>query len=108
MVTACSVYQKHQSANVRDPLQPHNVPPEAWHTLGSDLSMWNNQQYLLIMDYFSNFLIIKKLPNITFSTVINHMKSICEEYGIPEKLVTDAGTQYTSDDFRRFSEVYGF
>ena len=36
------------------------------------------------------------------------MKSIFEEHGIPSKLVTDNGTQYTSATFQEFSHSYGF
>ena len=42
------------------------------------------------------------------SAVIAHLKSIFKEHGIPSKLVTDNGTQYTSATFQEFSHSYGF
>ena len=107
-VNSCATCQRHRSASVKEPMIPHDVPPRAWHTLGSDIFYWNNTHYLLIVDYFSKFPIIRKLTNITSKSVIAQMKGIFEEHGIPEKLVSDGGTQYTSSEFANFSQTYGF
>ena len=39
------------------------VPPHAWHTLGTDLFYWNKMEYILVGDYFSKFLLVRKIPN---------------------------------------------
>ena len=86
----------------------HDVLQRQWHNGGSDLFCWNNSNYLLVADYHCEFPIIRKLGCLTSTTVINHLKSISEEYGIPEKLVSDNGTQYSSEEFHKFSSFYGF
>ena len=48
------------------------------------------------------------LTSIHSPAVIAHLKSIFKEHGIPSKLVTDNGTQYTSAAFQEFSRSYGF
>ena len=63
---------------------------------------------MLVVDYYSKFPVVKKLTSIHSSAVIAHMKSIFEEHGIPSKLVTNNGTQYTSAAFQEFSRSYGF
>ena len=40
-----------------------DVPPHAWYTLGTDLFYWNRIDYLVIGDYFSKYLIVRRLPN---------------------------------------------
>ena len=40
-----------------------DVPPHAWHILGTDLFYWNKIDYLVIGDYFSKYLIVRRLPN---------------------------------------------
>ena len=40
-----------------------DVPPHTWHTLGTDLFYWNKMDYLVIRDYFSKYLIVRRLPN---------------------------------------------
>lgn len=95
--------------NVKEPLLPQDVPLKAWHTLiCSDLFYGENADYLLVTDYGNNFPVMKKLPNTQSSTVIAHLKSIFDEHGIPSKLVTDNGAQYTSSAFQEFNRSYGF
>lgn len=108
MVRQCPPCQRHQAEQTKEPLMPHDVPRKAWDTLGSDLFWWNSSHYLLIVDYYSKFPIIRKLKDIKSSTIITHLKSVFEEHGIPEKLVSDNGTQYTSQEFEKFSKDYGF
>ena len=58
MIKGCSPCQHNQYANVKEPLTTHDIPPKPWHTLGSDLSFWNNESYLLVSDYLSKFPVI--------------------------------------------------
>ena len=85
-----------------------NPPQKPWHTLGSDIFHWNNANYLLVVDYYSKFPVVKKLASIQSSAVIAHLKSVFREHGIPSKLVTDNGSQYTSAAFQEISRSYGF
>ena len=100
MVKAC--------ANTKETPIPHDVPKHAWHTLATDLFHWNDTEYMLIADLYSKFPIIRKLTNMSSSTVINHLKGIFDEHGIPERLISDNGPQYSSEEFRVFSARYGF
>jgi transposase InsO family protein len=108
MVQKCATCQKHQNSQPKEPLQPHDVPPEPWHTLATDMFYCNQQTYLLIVDMFSKFPIVRKLTSISSNTVINHLRSIFEEHGIPQRLVSDNGPQYSAQEFRRFADTYGF
>ena len=63
---------------------------------------------MLIADLYSNFPIVRKLTNMSSSTIINHLKGIFDEHGIPERLISDNGPQYSSEEFRVFSARYGF
>ena len=40
-----------------------DVPPHTWHILGTDLFYWNKVDCLVVRDYFSKYLIVRKLPN---------------------------------------------
>ena len=108
MVKACAPCQAHQVANTKETLIPHDVPKHAWHTLATDLFHWNRTEYMLIADLYSKFPIIRKLTNMSSNTVINHLKGIFDEHGIPERLISDNGPQYSSEEFRIFSARYWF
>jgi transposase InsO family protein len=44
----------------------------------------------------------------TSKPVVANLKAIFEEHGIPSKMISDNGTQYTSSTFQEFSRAYGF
>ena len=91
-----------------EPLQPTKTPDYPWQRVGIDLFEWKGHQYLIIVDYYSRWIEIAHLPQITSSAVIDNLKAVFARQGIPEVIVSDNGTQFTSGDFAKFSEVYGF
>ncbi|CAK1583394.1 unnamed protein product [Parnassius mnemosyne] len=108
VVQGCDTCQRHQAAASRQPLAPHPVPTLPWEHLAADIFEFGGKQYLLIVDYYSKFVEISLLTNLQSKTVINVMKGIFSRFGIPKKIVTDNGTQFTSDDFKIFSKAWGF
>ena len=106
MVKSCAPCQSHQVANTKATLIPHDVPKHAWHTLATNLFHWNGTAYLLISDVYSNFPIIRKLTNMSSSTIINHLKGTFDEHGIPERLNSDNGPHYSSEDVDVLTSSY--
>ncbi len=102
---ACSTYRDKQS---KEPLIPHEIPDRAWAKLGCDLFEFDNRNYLITVDYFSTFFEIDRLEHATAKYVIKKLKAHFARYGIPEVLVSDNGTQFTSQDFNEFTATYGF
>ena len=50
---------------------PHPIPsmlstsPNSWHTLGTDIFYHRRKDFLVLIDNFSKFLIVRKIPNST-------------------------------------------
>ena len=88
-------------------MQSHKVPRGPWIKLGIDLFEHNKRQYLPIVDYFSKFPFIRKLHGLSTDTVINELKGIFSENGIPEVIISDGGPQFRSK-FRNFAQEWGF
>ena len=63
---------------------------------------FNNINYLCVVDYNSKFPIIWKLQGLFAEHLINAVSAIFTEYGIPHKLMSDAGTNFVSEKFRLF------
>ena len=54
LVTNCAECCKNRSQNA-ELLIPTSFPKMPWQKVGSDLFMWKNSHYLLIIDYFSRY-----------------------------------------------------
>ena len=85
----------------------NDVPPHAWHTLGTDLFYWNKIDYLVIGDYFSKYLIVRRLPN---SSTHNGDQGIrtCPSLSLADHsfLRSDNGSCYSSREFHNFLGFY--
>ena len=82
------------------------VPPHTWHTLGTNLFYWNKMDYLMVGDYFSKYLLVRKIPNTSTHSVIKELGMIFTEFGCPFALKSDNGPCYTSREFHDFLEFY--
>ena len=76
--------------------------------VGADLFEHEEQQYLVLSDYYSNYFEMTKLSKITASNVVRACKEHFARHGIPDVLVGDAGTQFTSEEFLQFSKSWNF
>ena len=50
-----------------EPLLPTPLPEYPWHTVGSDLFVWNGVNYILVVDCYSCYIEIAKLTSTTTS-----------------------------------------
>ena len=80
------------------------VPPHPWHTLGSDLFYFHRIDFLVVVDYFSKYLIVRKIPNSTSSAVIKELGMIFSEFGNPLVFRSDNGPCYSSQEFKFFMQ----
>ena len=83
-----------------------DVPPHAWHTLGTDLFYWNKIDCLVVGDYFSKDLIVRKLPNSSTHAMIKESELIFAELGRLFILRSDNGPCYNSREFHNFLSFY--
>ena len=72
-VQKCEICQERQNSQARETLEQHEVPTRPWQIIGTDLFLWNGDEYLLICDYYSKFLIIRKIQSgqATGKTVVS-------------------------------------
>ena len=72
------------------------IPTRPWQKLGNDLFQWANKNYLIIVDYYSLWTEVFQLSSTRSTDVIQACKESFSRNGIPEELVSDNGTQYSS------------
>jgi transposase InsO family protein len=107
-VGSCETCNTFQNSQRPEPMYERDLPSAPWQILGTDLFSYRGNQHLLIVDYYSKFLIVRKLKRENSACVIAHMKQIFTEHGIPDKLYSDNGPCYASEEFLEFSKKYSF
>lgn len=87
----------------KEPLMPFPVPEYPFQCLGADIFHVNGQNFLMLVDYLSKWPVVKCLhSSMTSRAVIQAMKEVFADFGTPEKIVSDFGSQFVSLEFRNF------
>ena len=102
----CQATQSTRCSQQQEGLSQYEGPAGPWKRLGIDYFKWNQQRYLLIADYYSRFPIIRSVSKMSAAHLVTVLKTIFSEYGLPEELVSDKGTQFTSEQYTSFAEEY--
>ncbi|KAK3085115.1 hypothetical protein FSP39_024657 [Pinctada imbricata] len=77
----CRCYDQHQR---KEPIEQHDVPLRAWAKVGLDIFTFEDKNYLIASDYYSNFFEIDLLESTKSKTVINKLRSQFARHGIPD------------------------
>lgn len=105
-IVKCDICRSVDMKQQKETLQPHEVEGRPWAKVGTDLFTFDDKNYLITVDYYSNFWEVDYLPDTKSSTVIRKLKAHFARQGVPFTLFSDNGPQYTSQEFRRFSQLW--
>ena len=107
-VERCNHCRIGRSTQRSEPLVTTPLSKPAWSHIAADLCELNGKKYLVVIDYYSRYLEIAQLQTTTSRVVITQLKEMFARWGICDKITTDNGPQFSSDEFRKFAEDYGF
>ncbi len=85
----------------------HETSEAPWQIVATDLFSIQEKNYLVTVDYYSNFWELDRLYDTSSTAVICKLKTHFARHGIPEKMVMDTGNQFTSDSLKAFMKTYG-
>lgn len=105
-VETCDVCSSLPNRQAPEPLYMHDTPDRPWKKVGTDMFTICQRDYLVTVDYFSQFIEIDYLPVADTETIVHKLKSHFARYGIPETLISDNGPQFTSGQFRQFTKAW--
>ena len=80
----------------------YEMPHKPSELVGAAIFTIKNDILFGIVDYYSEFLIVKKADGLLAENLIGMVKTVFAEFGLPMKIVLDAGTHYILDTFRQF------
>ncbi|XP_050517143.1 uncharacterized protein K02A2.6-like [Diabrotica virgifera virgifera] len=106
VVQSCSICEKFNISNSKEPLIPHQVPDLPFNKVGVDLFQFGNKDYLVLVDYYSRWLEIKELRNKTSESVISVLKEIFSLFGIPSVMISD-NMPFSSYRLKVFAKEWG-
>ena len=103
----CDPCQRRKPSNQKETLQQHEEGTTPWDRVGIDFFYIKGRNYLVVVDYYSNFLEVEYLRSTGSSQTINKLKQIFARWGIPRELVSDNGPQLVSVEFETFLKEWG-
>ena len=107
LVEACETRQKFNIGQSKETLKSHEIPSRPWEKIGVDLFTYNNKEFLIIFDYYSNFWEINELSTTAAPAVIKKLKCHFARYVCPETVVSDNGPQFCAA-FAGFTNTWEF
>ena len=108
LVERCSVCAEFQAKNASQPIQCHQIPDRHWSKVAPDLFTVSGNNYIAIVDYFSDFVEVSELEDNTSHSVIQVLKEQSSRHGIPDTVASDNGPQFSSQEFHEFSLTWEF
>ena len=102
IISACSACMKYATKNCAEPLINDLATSKPWQALSIDNFKWKAHKYLIILDHFSHFTVVKSSDRIDTATSIRLLLEVFAEHGIPNKIRCDRGSNLTSKNFTNF------
>ncbi|CAK1595379.1 unnamed protein product [Parnassius mnemosyne] len=102
------IYYKNKGGPKEGELYPLPKYAQPFHTLHLDylgpfVETQDNNKYLLVtVDAFTKFVFISAVTNTGSNNVIQELENISKIFGNPRRLITDAGSAFTSKIFKNY------
>ena len=107
-ISQCSVCAEFQTRNPKEPMQTSKVPDRPWSRVAVDMFTLQRKEYVVLVDYYSDFAEVQEVADTTSPTIIQFLKEQFSRHGIPDVLVSDNGPQLVSHEFNRFAAEWEF
>uniref|UniRef100_A0A914UZW7 RNA-directed DNA polymerase n=1 Tax=Plectus sambesii TaxID=2011161 RepID=A0A914UZW7_9BILA len=110
LVTACEACRSVLNDTPKVPLQPWPVAERPWKRIHIDFAgPFLDAMWFIVVDAYSKWpgVIQMKVGKTTTMDVVNALSEMFSRYGIAEEIVSDNGTQFTSEDFQQWCSQQG-
>ena len=100
MISGCEICLENQNKQCKEPIIKHEIPATPWFKVGTDVFHLRGKDYIIVVDYNSNFFDISKMNDAQAPTVVTHTKQIFSRYGSPKEVISDNGPEFKSKEYR--------
>lgn len=84
------------------------IPTRPWEKVGCDLFDFEDNHYLVCVDYYSDYFELDRICDKKGKEVISKLKSQFAGHGIPVQVFSDNGPPFSSKEFQEFASAYEF
>ena len=103
VVQRCNTCQLHRPSPTKAPLHPWEWPSRPWSRLHIDhAGPFHGKMFLVVIDAQSKWLDVQIVSSTSAECTISKLRSIFTVHGLPEQIVSDNGSGFTSHEFRQF------
>ena len=107
-VSDCDICLRNAKSQQREPMQSHPIPSQPWEVVSSDLFELDGHMYILMADHYSKMPFARHLKSTSCAEVVKFCKDMFAIHGVPKRLYTDNGPQYSAAEFRNFAIAWDF
>lgn len=108
LVNACQACQSVKKAFPVAPLHPLVWPSCPWQRLHLDFARpFQGHMFPVVVDAFSQWPEVRVMTSTTTAATMDVLREWLAQHDIPEQVVTDNGTQFTSEAFENFTKQNG-
>ena len=73
-IASCEVCNTCQKNNQKETPLSHEIPNRPWSKVDSDIFEWNKEHYLVLVDYYSDWIEFDPMKNQTAAEIIDLMQ----------------------------------
>lgn len=106
-ISRCPICENYSCANNKHPMITRSIPEYPYQKVASDIFDFKCDSFLIVIDYYSRWIDIKKLQNKSASSVVSAFKEIFSSNGIPEEVTCD-NQPFNSFKCREFAKDWEF
>ena len=107
-VEKCDQCQVHQKTPSLAPLHPWEWPNRLWSRVHIDhAGPFQGKLFLILVDAHSKWLEVMTVPSTSSEVTLQKLRVIFSTHGLPEVLVSDNASCFTSNEFREFMSCNG-
>lgn len=107
-INKCEICQTNKYNRNQTPIKFEitETPKKPLEIIHMDIYFVNKTSFLTIIDKFSKFGAAYLINIQNSKEVITHLKHFISHHGIPKKIISDRGTEFTSLLFKEFCKAY--
>ena len=107
-VNQCHDCQQQRSAPASAKLHPWEFPNRPWSRIHIDYAgPFQGHMFLVVVDAYSKWMQVCKVDKSTSSVTIHKLREMFAVHGLPEIVVSDNGSCFTSEEFQDYMRKNG-